>query len=310
MDNDNERNASSRPGNIHADEVAVDESTAKKLVATQFPQWAQLPVRKVESDGTDNAIYRLGEELAVRFPRIGSAVGQVEQDFRWLPFLAPQLPLPIPAPVAKGEPGEGYPWVWSVFRWLEGECATTGQIGDSREGANVLARFVAALHRIDPAVGTPPVSPRGMSLLSRDRAVRDAIAALDRVIDTVAATAAWEAALRAPEWRGPPVWIHGDLHAGNVLVDRGRVSAVIDFGCFGAGDPACDMLPAWSILDADGREAFRATLMPDEATWARGRGWALSIGLIALPYYMDTHPGMARIARRLIDEVLSDRLRD
>ena len=262
-----------------------------------------------DSAGTDNAIYRLGDDMAVRLPRIHWATGQVEKEHEWLPRLAPLLPLAIPVPLAKGMPGEGYPWHWSVYRWLEGENATIERIADPRQAATDLAQFIAALQRIDPTGGPPPGahnSFRGVPLAMRDAPTRAAIAALRGTLDTDAVTAAWEAALRAPAWRGPPVWIHGDLQSGNLLAQRGRLSAVIDFGCLGVGDPACDLMVAWTLFSAETRDVFRAALPVDDATWARGRGWALSVGLIALPYYQNTNPVLAGIARRAIDEVLAD----
>jgi aminoglycoside phosphotransferase (APT) family kinase protein len=292
--------------NMSAKSIKINKSLVARLIDLQFPQWAGLPLQDFESVGTDNTIYRLGQDMAVRLPRNMSAIEQVDKEFKWLPILAPHLPLPIPSPLAMGMPGEGYPWRWSVYRWLGGENATSGSIDDLRQAATTLAKFVAALQQIDPAGGPIPGSSRGVPLATRDSTVRGAIAALDNTIDTKAATSAWEAALHLPDWQGPAVWIHGDLHAGNLLVERGKLSAIIDFGCLGVGDPACDLLAAWSILTAETRDVFRAVLMPNDATWARGRGWALSIGLIALPYYQSTNPWFASIARRLIEEVLID----
>jgi aminoglycoside phosphotransferase (APT) family kinase protein len=294
---------------MHTDEVYTDVALVGRLLAAQFPKWAGLPVWPVRSAGTDNALYRLGDDMAVRLPRIPGAAAQVHKEHRWLPKLAPRLPLAIPLPLAKGEPGGGYPWHWSVCRWLEGEDATVGRIADPGQAAAELARFVAALQRIDPAGGPPPGPHnffRGVPLAARDAPTRAAIAALRGMIDASAATAAWEAALRAPEWEGAPVWLHGDLLPGNLLVERGRLSAVIDFGGLGVGDPACDVMVAWTLLSAETRDAFRAALPADDATWVRGRGWALPFGLIALPYYRSTNPVLAGIARYAIDEALAD----
>lgn len=291
---------------MHANEVEIDASLVKQLLAAQFPQWAELPLKRVKSSGTDNAIFRLGEDMAVRMPRIEWATGQAEMEQLWLPRLAPHLPLAIPAPLAIGVPAEGYPWQWAVYRWFKGEDAIIGRIDDLGQAATVMAQFVAAMQQIDLADVTPPASSRGMSLAPRDTGVRKAIAELQGIIDQGTATLAWEAALKAPEWQGPAVWIHGDLHAGNLLIEQGRISTVIDFGCMGLGDPAWDMLFAWSILTAETREIFRVALQPDDATWARGRGYALSMGLFALPYYKDTNPVFAGVARRIIDEVLTD----
>ena len=293
---------------MHEGEVATDLSLVRRLLAAQFPGWAGLPIKSVRSAGTDNAVYRLGDDMAVRLPRIPWATGQVEKEHRWLPRLAPHLPLAIPTPLAMGKPGEGYPWHWSVYKWLEGENATVERIADPRRMAIDLAQFILALQRVDPAGGPPPGahnSYRGVPLAKRDTPTREAISALHGTVDTEAATAAWEDALGAPEWHGRPVWIHGDLQPGNLLAVEGRLTAVIDFGCLGVGDPACDVMPAWLFLPADARAIFRAELQVDDATWARGRGWALSLGLIALPYYHITNPVLAGIARRAIAEVLA-----
>lgn len=296
-------------GKMHADEVDIDISLVVRLLAGQFPQWADLPLSPVQSAGTDNAIYRLGDDLAVRFPRVAGATEQVDKEFLWLPRLSPHLPLAIPVPLSLGQPGESYPWSWSVCRWLEGESAQSQRPDDLDQAAHDLAGFIAALQSID-AVGWPPPgppdSPRGVPLSTRDAPTRAAIAELAGRLDTDAVTVAWEAALQEPAWHGPPVWTHGDLLPGNMLVHKGRISAVIDFGCLGVGDPACDLIVAWTLLSAQTRNMFRAALSVDEATWGRGRGWALSIGLIALPYYQYTNPLFAATASRMIAEVLAD----
>jgi aminoglycoside phosphotransferase (APT) family kinase protein len=289
---------------MHADEVDIDAALVRRLVAAQFPQWTDLPLEPVRSAGTDNAIYRLGDELAVRLPRIPSATGQVEKEHRWLPRLAPLLPLAVPLPLAKGRPGEGYPFPWSVSRWLEGEPATAAQLDDLRQAASDLARFISALQRIDPTGG--PKSSRGVPLAERDERTRGATAALHRKLDTDAVTAAWDTSVQAPTWRGPPVWTHGDLYDGNLLVQYGRLSDVVDFDILGIGDPACELIVGWSLFSAETREVFRVALAVDDATWARGRGWALSVALIALPYYETTNPVMVANARHRIDEVLAD----
>jgi aminoglycoside phosphotransferase (APT) family kinase protein len=296
-----------RTGRMHADEVDHDVALVRRLLAAQLPHWADLPIEPVPSSGTDNAMYRLGDAMAVRLPRIPGAVADVEKEHRWLPRLAPFLPLAVPVPLAKGKPGEGYPWPWSVYRWLDGETATMDRIAEPEQAAADLAGFVGALQRIDPSDG--PRGGRGVPLSRRDAETREALAALHGMIDVGAATAAWEAALLAPAWEGPPVWLHGDLHATNLLAREGRLSAVIDFGGVGVGDPACDLMVAWTYLPARTREVFRAALPVDDATWARGRGWALSVGLIALPYYRDSNPVLAGIARSAIAEALADHAR-
>jgi aminoglycoside phosphotransferase (APT) family kinase protein len=294
---------------MHADEVDIDAALVHELVAAQFPEWADLPLIPVASAGTDNAMFRLGSEMAVRLPRYGGAVSQVEKEQQWLPRLAPHLPLAVPVPLAQGSPGEGYPWSWSIYGWLDGKPATDAPMTDPAQAAGALADFVGALQGIDPEGGPAPGahnSSRGLPLSLRDEGTRAAISSLAGSLNAKAATAAWEADSGAPRWRGPGVWLHGDLQPANLLVVAGRPSAVIDFGCLAVGDPACDVMAAWSILTAETRPLFRDALMVDDATWARARGLALSVSLVCLPYYRDTNPGLCAIARRTISEVLAD----
>lgn len=289
--------------------LEIDVSLVRRLLV-QFPQWADLPVKRVAFDGWDNTTFRLGEDLSVRLPSAQAYAGQVEKEHRWLPRLAPLLPLPIPVPLAMGVPANGYPWHWSVYRWLEGENATIKSIADLQQFATTLAQFLAALQRIDPADGPPPGQHnffRGGPLTTYDSETRDAIATLRGKIDADAVTAVWEAALRAT-WHGPPVWLHGDVSAGNLLVEKGRPNAVIDFGCTAVGDPACDLTIAWTLFSGESRDAFREALPLDRATWARGRGWALWKGLITLVKHT-TNPTKARNARGVIDDVLVDATR-
>jgi len=289
---------------MHVDEINTDVTLVSRLLAAQFPQWANLSIEPVHSAGTDNAIYRLGEDMAVRLPRIHWAIEDVHKEHQWLPKLAPLLPLAIPVPLAKGAPGEGYPWHWSVYPWLKGKNVAIKDIADPNLFTKELAQFVAALHRIDFSDG--PLASRGVPLAMRDAPTRAAIENLHGLIDVDAATSLWEASLKIPEWRGPSVWVHGDISPGNLLVVDGRLSAVIDFGGLGVGDPACDLIVAWNLLSADIRKIFRAALKIDDATWARGRGWALSVALIQLPYYLDTNPVIVANARHVIAEVLAD----
>jgi len=301
-------------GKMHADELDIDSALVRKLLAAQFPQWAGLPLERVRSAGTDNAIYRLGEDMAVRLPRVREEPEHLDKELHWLPRLAPHLPLAVPIPLAKGRSAEGYPLHWFVYTWLPGENATVEPITDLNQAALQLAQFIVALQRIDPTGGPPPGEHnfgRGKPLAVRDTYTRAAIADLNRLgmIDARAATAAWEEALRAPAWEGPPVWIHGDILPTNLLVQQGRLRAVIDFGGLGVGDPACDLLVAWNLLSGGIREVFRAALGVDDAAWVRGKGWALSVGLIALPYYYVSNPVLAWIARRMIEEVLADHMK-
>ena len=289
---------------MHDGELAIDADLVARLIAAQFPEWASQALEPLYPSGTDNAIFRLGDDKAVRLPRIDGAVGQVEKDRLWLPALAPQLPFEVPELLATGVPSDAYPWAFGVYRWLEGEPFAADRVGEALDVATDVARFLQALRRID--THGAPASSRGGPLAPRDDAVRRAILALAGRIDTRGAIRSWEAALRAPAWNGSPTWLHGDLMPGNLLFVERRLSAVIDFSVLGVGDPAADLMVAWWLLTAETRPQFRAALAVDEASWTRGRGWALSCALIALPYYWDTNPPFASHARRTIAEVLSE----
>ncbi|MGH3679579.1 MAG: aminoglycoside phosphotransferase family protein [Natronosporangium sp.] len=292
---------------MHADQVETDAGLVRRLLAAQFPEWADLPIEPVRSDGTDHDIYRLGDRLAARLPRIRGAANQAANEARWLPKLAPRLPLAVPMPLAIGRPAHGYPYDWSVGTWLPGENATGATIDDLDRVAVDLAGFVRALRAVDPT-GAPPRLPggRGGPLAEHDEQIRRSIAQLGDRIDGGATLCCWQESLAAPAWEGPEVWVHGDLLPGNLLVVDGRLSAVIDFGCLNVGDPACDLQPAWHLFTGASRRRFRAELDVDDATWFRGRGWALRL-VSALVYYRDTNPGMVRQATRTLAQVLADR---
>lgn len=290
---------------MHADEVETDVALVRRLLTGQFSQWAELAITPVDSYGTDHDIYRLGDHLAARLPRIGWATRQAAKEAGWLPRLAPHLPLALPVHVARGQAAEGYPFEWSIVEWLPGENANAG-IGDLPRAARALAAFVRALRGVETS-GAPPRSrgARGAPLAELDDAVRKAIPELDARFDHDAARRSWEESLAAPAWDGDEVWVHGDLLPGNLLVSKGRLSAVIDWGGLGVGDPACDLQPAWNVFAGESRVAYRSSLDVDDASWLRGRGWALLQAVIALPYYWETNPGMVRQASRALDEVLA-----
>ena len=291
---------------MHADEIETDVALVRRLLAGQFPHWADLPIDPVVSYGTDHDIYRLGDELAARLPRIGWATGQAAKEAEWLPRLAPHLPLAVPAHVATGYPAEGYPFEWSVYTWLPGEDAN-GTIDDLNQAAVDLAAFVKALRQVDAHDAHPrPPRGRGAPLAELDEQVRRAIAELGDRIDGDAAVRSWEESLNASGWEGEEVWVHGDLLPGNLLVVDGRLSAVIDFGGLNVGDPACDLQPAWNVFSGESRMRYRAELEVDDASWLRGRGWALYQAVSALPYYWDTNPGMIRRASHALAQVLAD----
>ncbi|WP_317447280.1 aminoglycoside phosphotransferase family protein [Streptomyces collinus] len=296
-------------GQMHPGTHPIDVGLVRRLIAGQFPQWAHLPVARLASGGTVNAMYRLGDDMVVRLPLVQGGADDVPRERTWLPRLAPHLPTAVPELLGEGEPGQGYPWPWSVYRWLAGENPEVGFLREPVPLAEDLAGFVAAMRSI--TLTGAPQAHRGGPLASLDAETRAAIEELRRIpqegVDCDAAAAVWEEALSAPGHDGPPVWLHADLMPGNLLVDGGRLTSVIDFGCLGTGDPACDLFPAWNLLPAGAREVFRAALSVDDVTWARGRGRTLSQALIALPYYRETNPAMALNARHVIRTVLRER---
>jgi aminoglycoside phosphotransferase (APT) family kinase protein len=281
---------------VHDDELDIDEELVRALLEDQFPQWAKLPLARVQPEGTVNVIHRLGDELSVRTPRRGGPETEEDKEFRWLPLLAAQLTVTVPTPVARGRPGRGYPWYWSVHRWLEG----TLPVGPLRpEG---IARFLSELQGIDPSGAPEPAWGRGEPLSARDGAVRDAL----QRVPARGALELWERALRAPPWEHDRVWIHMDLDARNVLARDGELIAVLDWEGAGIGDPAVDVMVAWKLIAREERERFRELLDVDDATWLRAQGWCVSQALSALGYYTpETNPALYREATRWLAEVLS-----
>jgi aminoglycoside phosphotransferase (APT) family kinase protein len=289
------------------DRDAITAALAARLVAEQFPAWGHLPVVPVAESGWDNRTFRLGDTLSVRLPTAEWYVAAVAKEHTWLPRLAPHLPLPLPVPVALGAPGAGYPWPWSVRRWIEGRAAADDRIADPMAFADDLARFLMALWGVDSA-GGPAAGEhsfhRGGALTVYDAETRAALDALGPRVDRAAATRTWEAALASP-FTGPPVWFHGDVAVGNLLVDAaGRLSAVIDFGTSGVGDPACDLVIAWTLFDGPSRAAFVEGVGQDAATWARARGWALWKALITVAA-SDAAPRHVAGARRTLARLLA-----
>ena len=294
-----------------AETPEISTALVEQLISEQFPQWADLPIRPVEFGGWDNRTFYLGVDMNVRLPSAAHYALQVEKEQHWLPRLAPYLPLPIPAPLAIGRPGRGYPWHWSVYRWLPGETATHASIADLGSFATTLGEFLAALQRIDARSGPPPGQHnffRGGPLAVYDHETRRALEALEGRIDVATARVVWELALGSA-WNNAPVWFHGDVASGNLLVENGRLSAVIDFGTSGVGDPACDLSISWTMFDETSRAAFRDALPLDEETWARGRGWTLWKALIVAAEMPGTDRREIEKSRRVIDAVLSDHRR-
>ncbi|HEY2076903.1 MAG TPA: aminoglycoside phosphotransferase family protein [Streptosporangiaceae bacterium] len=288
--------------------ITVDAEQVRRLVERQFPQWAGLPVQPVADGGWDNWTFHLGAEMVVRLPSASEYALAVDKEHRWLPALARQLPLPIPVPVVKGEPGAGYPYSWSVYQWLGGEPASADRIADPVRFAVDLAGFLTALQSIDPAEGPRPGKHnwfRGGTLRTYDRQVQDALAKLDGHVGVGLAREIWTSGLDA-RWDGVESWFHGDVAAGNLLLNDGKLMAVIDFGTCGVGDPACDLAIAWTLLTGEGRQAFRERLSVGEAAWARGRGWALWKTLATCAYTLGDDDEDAASAQRVLGEIFSE----
>jgi aminoglycoside phosphotransferase (APT) family kinase protein len=286
---------------MHVDELEIDEGLVRQLLAEQFPEWADQPLRPVEPAGTVNAIFRLGDDLSLRLARREGPTEPGGKELEWLPRLAPVLPLEIPVPVAQGRPTGEYPFFWDIYTWVEGEAAPVEEI-DAVQAARDLAGLVSALQQVDPA-GAP--AGRGIPLAERNEEVRYWLARFD---GDPAVTAEWERALAAPPWEGSPVWHHGDLDVRNWLVRDGRISGVIDWGSMGVGDPACDVMVAWKLHSPPAWDAFREALSTDDATWERARGWVLSQAVAALAYYTpENNPTFYREAERWLELVLSER---
>lgn len=288
--------------------VDVSAELVRGLVAAQFPQWAGLPIEVVIPGGWDNRTFRLGEHMSVRLPSAAWYEAQVRKEQQWLPRLAPHLPLPIPAPLAVGQPADGYPFHWSVNAWIPGETAAPERMADPRRFAADLAEFLRALHRID-VTGGPPAGRhsffRGGPLSTYDGETGRALEALTGQIDTERAASLWKTA-RTTSWTAAPVWVHGDIAAGNLLVQDGHLSAVIDFGQLAVGDPACDLAIAWSLFDKDARAVFRDAVALDAATWARGRAWALWKALIMVAGVPGTDPERKPEFQGVLAAVLAD----
>lgn len=296
---------------MHAEEVDVDDALVRRLLAMQVPQYASLPLTRIEAWGTDHAIFRLGDDLSVRLPKIGWAAKQGEKEARWLPRFAPHLlPVQVPMPIVVGQPGGGYPFRWYVSPWLDGENPRPDGEGPADLGhlAVELAAFVRALQRIDTTGGPAPgPGRRGGPLADADTSTRERAEQVRGETDVDALLDVWASGVRAPQWDRPAVWCHGDLADGNLLVRRGRLSGVIDWGSLVVGDPAVDLMVAWQLFDAESRAVYRDALdFVDDATWLRAKAWAVSTALHALPYYRDTNPDIMARSWRVVREVLAE----
>jgi aminoglycoside phosphotransferase (APT) family kinase protein len=287
---------------MHKDEVLVDDDTVRALVKDQFPRWADRQLVRIADSGTDNAIYRLGNDLGIRLPRIQWAEAQIEKECRWLPPLAPGLPSAVPVPLAEGRPGLGYPFPWLVYPWLAGTSLDRAAV-DSWSGlAEEVAEFVLALQQL-PTEDGPAPTRRGAPMAQFDEAVRWGISQLNGTVDVDRARDVWQSALEAGGWPEDPVWVHGDLLPGNILIAKGRLSGIIDWSGAGVGDPACEAMLAWS-LPPEARRIYRRALGFDDATWARARGWVVEQTVFYIPYYANSLPSAVDQATRRLSEAL------
>lgn len=291
--------------------IIIDTALVRHLIDSQFPQWKDLTIQPVALSGWDNRTFHLGENMLVRMPSALDYELQIEKEQQWLPKLAPLLPLSIPVPLAMGKPSENYPWKWSIYRWIDGQSANHSQIADLSDFAKSLAKFLLALERIDATDGPLPglhSFHRGGNLNHYDEEVRQAIITLEDRLDVKASIEVWEAALMTT-WDKAPVWVHGDISAGNLLIQQGQLSAVIDFGQLAVGDPACDLAITWTLFKDNSREIFRKALQLDSDTWARGRAWTLWKALVVAAGFTDPNNTESKQCWRIIDEVLEDHKR-
>jgi len=289
------------------DRRPIVPSLARRLIDSQFPQWAHLPIRRVAEDGWDNSTFRLGDALKLRFPTAAGYTPQIDKEQVWLPRIAPHLPLPIPEPVAVGSPDFGYDWPWAVQRWLPGRPASVSSDRGSEAIAQSLAEFLTALHTA-PTEGAPLAGPqsfhRGGRLAVYDGEARDCLSRLPSGLPTIRLRSLWDAALTS-QWNQAGVWVHGDFAAGNVLVEDGKLAAVIDFGCSAVGDPACDLTIAWTMLDRPAREVFRAAVGLDDETWSRARGWAIWKAMLTVTQTTSENPAHER-ARGVLEAIVEE----
>jgi len=294
--------------NITPPKITV--SLVKNLIEEQFPQYTHLPILEVEKQGHDNRTFRLGKEMLVRLPSSEGYVRQVEKEHKWLKVLAPHLPLPVPEPIAMGKPSLYYPWIWSIYRWLDGKSANSIEVDDEllNSIALELAHFLKALHQFDPAgAPTPGLHNwwRAAHTSVYDSETRALIIKLKHLIDESKATSIWERAI-ASKWNKDPVWVHGDVASGNILVKDNKLGSIIDFGCMGIGDPACDLTIAWTFCKNKSREKFRSSMDLDSDTWDRARGWALWKALYELSKVKDESSPEALTQRQIINDVLDE----
>ncbi|MFJ8089151.1 aminoglycoside phosphotransferase family protein [Lysinibacillus sp. NPDC095746] len=288
--------------------IKIDVDLVSKLINSQFPEWSNLEIKSVKKSGNDNKTFHLGNSMSVRLPSDEVYVPQVEKEQKWLPILAKHLSTPISEPLAKGEPSGDYPHPWSVNKWLDGEIVTIENIDDPNQFANELGGFLVELQSID-ASGGPLAGEhnfyRGGDIVVYDDECRDAINNNVTTFNKHILEEIWELALTS-KWAGGPVWVHGDIAPGNILIKNGKLRAVIDFGILGVGDPSCDAAMAWTFFDDKSRKTFKNALNFDEETWNRARGWALWKALITYDYNKQSNKAVADEQCNIINVIIND----
>jgi len=288
----------------------ITENLVQDLIAQQFPEYAHLSIRSVKSQGHDNRTFRLGAEMLVRLPSGKEYVRQIEKEHKWLPLLAAKLPLPIPESIAMGKPSNDYPFYWSIYRWLKGDSANTIELNDItlETIATQLAYFLQELHKFDADIDSAPQLHnwwRAAHTSTYDKETRELINNLRNVIDARKASSLWQKAISS-KWEKRPVWVHGDVSSGNILLNRGTLCAVIDFGCMGIGDPACDLTIAWTFFKNNSRKVFKNAFSFDDKTWDRARGWALWKAMFTFVEIEDKASLEATKQLQIINEVINE----
>jgi len=291
---------------LHDNEYPVDAALVRRMLADQMPQWSELPMHRLETSGTVNVAFRLGDDKLVRLPRTANFASGPQREARWLPTFAPLVPLEVPTYLALGVPTEAYPSHWSVLRWIEGKPADEFTLHDLHEAASDLGAFLLALRKV-PTQGAPEDGNyRAFGLAKVDSDLRRWVQRLPDDIDRSAVLAIWESCLSIGEWNGLPTWLHSDLRGDNLIAHNGRLVGVIDWEGCTVGDPSADYLPAWWLFDGASRETFRATSRAEHPDWLRAMGWALHMAVVAIPYYAGTNPMLVAQARSALNEILNE----
>jgi len=294
---------------MHNDEMELEASSVNRMLAVQFPRWSDLSIRKIRSSGTDNTIYRLGENYSIRLPKRKIGILQIEKEKQWLPYLSDHLPLEMPQQIAVGKSSFLFPHPWGIYKWIKGEELNRNKLVDIRTNIEILINFIKSLHSIEIVETLKPGfhnGHRGGLLKNRDKLTRAAIPKLKEFINPVIAEQVWEEALNSPIQPRDQSWIHGDIHSGNILSRRGKIISIIDYGTLAVGDKACDLMPAWNLLNTEERRLFRKLAEVDDLMWKRGKGWSLSIALVTLDYYLYTNPGLSNMSKFTLQQIESD----